>query len=201
MIDATKIHKYVRIGRKDKDWYTECSKVFIDLFGEDQLRLVSTLFAATSINTSLKANIYLFRKAYLEYTTGAPIGSYLPNIVTQLHHIRNNEPISGRKINNFANAMSGDPNAVVVDVWLLRAFGIDTKRVLASGRVANASPTKKQYDLIEGWIKDVAPCMEIEPRQLCAMIWSGVRIATNGDRETHYKTLLYNHFNNLFNVV
>jgi hypothetical protein len=195
------IPKYVLAGKKDINWYPECATVFKNLFGEQKLKLVCQLFAATSINTSMKSNITLFRRAYYELENNLPVGNYLPNIQTQLNRIREGKELSGRKINSFARAMYGDPEAVVVDIWLMRAFNINSKRVLKSGRVANSSPTKKQYDFIENWVREEAKNMGIQPRQLSSMIWAGARISQSGDRETHYKTILSNKLNNLFGVI
>jgi hypothetical protein len=126
-MNTHKIARYVWIGRKDLMWYHEAEDLFVELFGRDRLGLVTKLFAATSINTSLKANITLFRRAMHEIDRDLPIGNYMPNIRQQLEQIRKGDELTGRKIRSFARAMSGDPDAVVVDVWLLRAFDMDRK--------------------------------------------------------------------------
>lgn len=69
-----------------------------------------------------KSNVTLFRRYEIE--NDLPVGNYLPNIQDQLRLIRSGQPLSGRKINAFARAMAGDQNAVVVDIWLLRAFDL-----------------------------------------------------------------------------
>lgn len=225
-MDTSKIARYVWIGRKDLNWYRDCEEVFVELFGRDRLTLVTRLFAATSINTSLKANITLFRKALHEIDNGLPIGHYLPNIRQQLEQIRAGNELTGRKINSFARAMSGDSEAVVVDVWLLRAFDMDRKYfrndkitsdgpiqeipgtmygfyqpvVKKRGRMRSGGASDGQYTKIENYVRNEAKAMGIQPRQLSSMIWAGVRIDQGGDRETHYKTLLRHKMTNLFNV-
>jgi hypothetical protein len=126
-MDTNKIARYVWIGRKDRLWYKRAQDLFTELFGAERLELVTKLFAATSINTSLKANITLFRRALHEIDNGLPIGAYMPNIRQQLEQIRAGNELTGRKINSFARSMRGDRDAVVVDIWLLRAFGMDKK--------------------------------------------------------------------------
>ena len=125
MICSKDIERYIEIGKRDLNWYADCRKVFIHLFGKNKLELVCKLFAATSINTSLKSNITLFRKALYEIENDLPVGKYLPNIQKQLYQIRAGQELTGRKIRSFERAMSGCPNAVVVDTWLLRAFKVD----------------------------------------------------------------------------
>jgi hypothetical protein len=86
--------------------------------------------------------------------------------------------------------MTGDKDAVVVDIWILRAFGC-----------SNLSPTKKQYDWIESWIRAEAYSRKIQPRQLQAMIWIGCRELTNGPDEVNYSTALIRKMDNLFKVI
>jgi hypothetical protein len=179
------IAHYLRRGAKEKHWYLETQRLFTDLFGEDRLFLVTQLFAATSIKTSLTANIRLFRRALHEIETGKPFSNYLPAMRFQLELIRKGEPIAARKIRNFAAAMSGDPEAVVVDRWIMRAFGLD----------GDKSPTTRQYDEIERLIKFAASVRGEEPRQTCAMIWGGVRGGV-----TRYDLFLRNQLFNMYEV-
>lgn len=207
-LNTKHIDRYVQIGKHDKNWYHECQVVFEELFGADELELVAKLFAATSMNTSLKSNITLFRKAYYEIKNDMPIGNYLPGIKAQIGYIRAGESLRGLKINSFQRAMSGDPNAVVVDLWISRAFGIhrtyfrQTKgKPQGIGRDRTGGISNGEYRKVEKWIRNRAKKVGLEPRQLCAMIWSGVRISMGGGRETHYKSILRFHLNNLFNVI
>lgn len=243
-MNTDKIARYLWIGRKDIDWYKDCQSVFVELFGEHRLSLVCQLFAATSINTSLKANITLFRRALHEIDNNLPRSKYLPNIEQQIDQIRSGKPLTGRKIRSFASAMSGDKNAVVVDVWLLRAFDMDRKYfrkepantltktkkldiearenfmkvfnnlgfhiddlipakepvIKKRGMFRSGGASDNQYTKIEAYIRDEAKAMGLNPCQMSAMIWSGVRIDQGGDRETHYKTLLRLKHNTLFNM-
>lgn len=235
-MDTAKIARYVWLGRHDIRWYHQAEDLFVDLFGRERLQLVTRLFAATSINTSLKANITLFRRALYEIENDLPIGDYLPNIRQQLAQVRAGNELTGRKINSFARAMAGDPDAVVVDIWLLRAFDMDRKyfrkdplgRVysplilgvgLFGDRVAvveqlgeivadkrrglyrSGGASDGQYTRVENYVRQEAREMGIQARELCAMIWSGVRIDQSGDRETHYSTILQTHFRNLYGVI
>lgn len=207
-LNTSKIARYAWIGRKDLLWYSIAQTLFTDLFGAERLGLVTKLFAATSINTSLKANITLFRRALYEIENDKPVGRYLPNIKMQLEQVRAGNDLTGRKINSFAAAMAGDVDAVVVDIWLLRAFQIDRKYFRKGkpgtkqrGNNRSSGPTDNEYTAIENYVREEAKAMNLEARQLSAMIWSGVRIDQSGDKETHYERILRGHFNNLFNVI
>jgi hypothetical protein len=188
------IDKYLAIGIKDRNWFQTCESLFIEQYGQEKLKLVAQLFAATSIASSLKSNIQLFRKALYQMENSLPFEGYLPNIRVQLELIKQGKEISGRKIRSFANAMSGDINAVVVDRWLLRAFELDRQYMRHTGphkgKVLSGGPTDKQYTMIENYVRDLAKELKLEARQVSSMIWSGVRISQSGDRETNYGTIL-----------
>lgn len=203
-----KIDFYIVKGKKDINWFRDCENTFVDIFGREKLNLVASLFAATSINTSLKSNITLFRKAFYEIQNNLPVGNYMPVMKLQIERIRNGEDIRGRKILSFRNAMCGDVNAVVVDTWLARAFEVDKKYFRQKGGVSkgrgtmrSAGVADKTYTMIEDFVKSKAVELNLEARQVSSMIWAGVRMATNNDTETHYKDLLKAKFINLFNVI
>lgn len=186
-LELTDIPKYIQIGMKDKNWFAECEQLFVEIYGGHRLRLVSQLFSATSQASSLKSNIQLFRKALHQWDNHLPFQGYLPGIKNQLIRLRSGEGLSGLKVNAFANAMSGDVNAVVVDRWLLRAFKMDRAYMRHTGphkgKVLSGGATKKQFATIESWVRQ---------------LWSGVRIAQSGDRETHYKTILKQKLYNMY---
>jgi len=74
------------------------------------------------------------------------------------------DALKGPKTNAFARAIAGDENAVVVDVWMMRAaqVGVD-------------SPNKTQYAEISQAIKRVANRHGLTPRTTQALIWILVR--------------------------
>jgi len=74
------------------------------------------------------------------------------------------DALKGPKTNAFAKAIAGDENAVVVDVWMMRAggFGVD-------------SPNKTQYNDVVEAIKTVADKFGLTPRTTQALIWIMVR--------------------------
>lgn len=195
------------LGRNDVNWYQDCENMFIELFGEEKLWLVTRLFAATSINSSLPSNVTLFRKAYYEVENNLPVGNYLPNIRSQLLRLRYGLDLSGRKIRSFAAAMSGDHDAVVVDVWLTRAFKVDRKYLRkpkegkSRGLVRDGGVTDGAYTQIEEYIREESAKCGLKPREMSAMIWAGIRIDVAGNKESHYKQRLQYHFNNLFGVI
>lgn len=183
------LEEYLFLGRDSKDWYAETFALFNQYYGR-HATLFAYVIAATSINTSLKANVQLARKAYYELSNGLEFSAYLPNIKTQLERIRAGQGFTGRKITNYVEAITGNPNAVVVDVWILRAFGLAETKDVLTRKNYTPSPSSSQYDLVEKTIKLWAREIGIEPRQLQASIWAGVRFKTTGDWVTRYDGVL-----------
>ena len=74
------------------------------------------------------------------------------------------DALKGPKTNAFARAIAGDENAVVIDVWMLRAVGIEKK-----------SPNQTQYREMANAVTKVANEFGMTPRAMQALIWIVVR--------------------------
>jgi hypothetical protein len=72
--------------------------------------------------------------------------------------------LKGAKTNAFAKAIAGDEQAVVIDVWMLRAVGIEKK-----------TPTLNQYRELVDAVKKTAFDFGMTPRAMQALIWIVVR--------------------------
>jgi hypothetical protein len=75
------------------------------------------------------------------------------------------DALNGQKTNAFARAIAGDPNAVVIDVWMIRAAGLD----------ASKGVNKTQYNTLADSVRKVAKEFGITPRTAQALIWIIVR--------------------------
>ncbi len=78
------------------------------------------------------------------------------------------DALKGLKTNAFARAIAGDTDAVVIDVWMMRAAGMDTD-----------SPNKSQYLALSDAVRKVAADHGITPRTAQALIWIIVRGSAN----------------------
>jgi len=74
------------------------------------------------------------------------------------------DALKGLKTNAFARAIAGDENAVVVDVWMMRAAGMEKD-----------SPNKTEYREISEAIRRIAERFGLTPRTAQALIWILVR--------------------------
>lgn len=187
--NKARLEECLFLGRDSKDWYAETFALLNQQYGE-YATLVTYIIAATSINSTLKCNVRLARKAFYQISNSLEIRGYLPNIKTQLDRIARGQPLSGRKITNYVEAITGNPNAVVVDVWILRAFGLAATKNVPTRQNYAPSPTSSQYDSVEKAIRLWAREIGIEPRQLQAALWAGVRFKTTGDWVDRYDGVL-----------
>ena len=74
------------------------------------------------------------------------------------------DALNGPKTNAFARAIAGDENAVVIDVWMMRALGLEKK-----------SPNKEEYKTLSRAVRTVATLYGMTPRAMQALIWIIVR--------------------------
>jgi thermostable 8-oxoguanine DNA glycosylase len=74
------------------------------------------------------------------------------------------DALNGQKTNAFARAIAGDENAVVIDVWMLRALGIEKK-----------TPSQSVYKEMARAVTAVAKLHNMTPRAMQALIWIVVR--------------------------
>jgi hypothetical protein len=77
------------------------------------------------------------------------------------------QALKGLKTNAFAKAIAGDENAVVIDVWMLRAVGIEKK-----------TPNQTLYFELVDAVKKTAFDFGMTPRAMQALIWIVVRGAS-----------------------
>lgn len=135
-------------------WYDAANRFARDLADEtgESISNVARVIAVTSPNQTWKGNQTLAAK---HLRTG-----WIGGLPAQRKHLANGT-ISGRKVTNFAKAIEGDERAVVIDRWMIRAFGAPM------GRAA--------YPDLEQGITDAADELGISPRALQATIWVVVR--------------------------
>lgn len=175
MPNTKKLMAHFESGKAEMGWYDEVKGELSELFGKDA-DLMADLLAATSSNATVKSNVALALKAYEYHKTGVsfdnlPKGKgFLPAVVMNIKRVIAGEPIAGRKIDNFAKALKGDPDAVVVDRWMMRAFGFTAEKDVA--------PTAHEYDVIEHAVKDLAKKQGVTPRQMQASIWFSIKNKT-----------------------
>lgn len=74
------------------------------------------------------------------------------------------DALKGQKTNAFARAIAGNEEAVVIDVWMLRAVGIEKK-----------TPNQSQYRELANAVRTAGAKHGLTPRTAQALIWIVVR--------------------------
>lgn len=178
ILDTSNVHQYVNEGWDHKDWYATESRLLLELLPEFKGLPILRTFAITSMTSSIESNVHLAIKALLQMKRDEPIIGFLPTQRVYLERVRRGMDVPGRKIMSFIQALEGRADAVVVDIWMCKAFGLlKTREVPVNGRQRTyyAAPTRRQYDAIEAYVIDKAFQIGIEPRQLQPIIWSAVK--------------------------
>lgn len=73
--------------------------------------------------------------------------------------------LNGLKTNSFARNIAGDMDAVTIDVWMIRAAGMD----------GNKGVNDSQYRILTEIVRDLAVDYRMAPAHLQALIWIIVR--------------------------
>lgn len=97
----------------------------------------------------------------LEFAHGGTPAGLKNNLrMAQFSLVQGFDALKGRKTNAFARAIAGDENAVTIDVWMLKAAGLNVD-----------SPNKTQYAELTEAVNSVAKELGLTPRATQALIW------------------------------
>jgi hypothetical protein len=144
-------------------WYFEAEKVAHQVAEnlETSLEVGASVVSAFSPRERWTSNV---RKA-IQFSLGEKVIGLSNNLkMAEASIVLGYEALRGPKTNAFARAIAGDENAVVVDVWMMRASGIGVD-----------NPNKTQYTEISQAIKEVSAEFGLTPRTTQALIWIMVR--------------------------
>jgi hypothetical protein len=144
-------------------WYCDAEKVALEVARnlDSSLEVGASVISAFSPRERWTSNV---AKA-IAFSLGEKVTGLSNNLkMAQASLILGYDALKGPKTNAFARAIAGDENAVVVDVWMMRAAGC-----------SNDSPNKKQYLEISEATTKVAERFGMTPRACQALIWILVR--------------------------
>jgi hypothetical protein len=144
-------------------WYFEAEKVANQVAENlnTSLEIGASVVSAFSPRERWTSNV---RKA-IQFSLGEKVIGLSNNLkMAEASLVLGYEALRGPKTNAFARAIAGDENAVVVDIWMMRAGGF-----------AIDSPNKTQYTEVTEAIKTVANKYGLTPRTTQALIWIMVR--------------------------
>jgi hypothetical protein len=145
-------------------WYHEAQEVAEDVAENlsASLEVGASIVAAFSPRERWASNV----AKSLAFSMGKPVAGLQNNIrMAQNAMTLGFDALNGQKTNAFARAIAGDANAIVIDVWMIRAAGMD----------ASKGVNKTQYNELSEAVNTVAKEFGITPRTAQALIWIIVR--------------------------
>lgn len=140
-------------------WYRDAEEVAEEVARnlDTTLEVGASIVAAFSPRERWSTNV---SKAIAYSLGGRPKG--LQNNLTMADNAMTMgfDALKGQKTNAFARAIAGDTDAVVIDVWMMRAAGMETD-----------SPNKSQYNMLCDSVRNIASEHGLTPRTTQALIW------------------------------
>ena len=153
-------------------WYADA-----ELLAHDLIRIFNSrgiecnLEQASSIISSFSPRNRWSRNVVqsIEFANGITPNGLQNNLrMAQFSLVQGFNALRGLKTNAFARAISGDENAVTIDVWMCKAVGLETN-----------SPNKTQYRELSEAVNLVATELKLTPRVTQALIWIVFRGSAN----------------------
>lgn len=148
-------------------WYFEAQEVAEDvaqILGVS-LECGASIVSAFSPRERWASNV---AKSYA-FANGLPVSGLSNNLrMAESAKVDGFDALKGLKTNAFARAIAGDVDAVVIDVWMMRAANMPTD-----------SPTKGMYRELSEAVSIIAAEFGITPRTAQALIWIIVRGSAN----------------------
>jgi hypothetical protein len=144
-------------------WYVDAERVAAQVARnlDSTLEVGATVVSAFSPRERWTNNV---TKA-ISFSLGNNIPGFKNNMVMANNAIAfGYDALKGLKTNAFARAIAGDEQAVVIDVWMLRAVGIEKK-----------TPSQSQYNELAEAVKKTAFDFGMTPRAMQALIWIMIR--------------------------
>jgi hypothetical protein len=141
-------------------WYFEAQEVAEDV-AENlgvSLEVGASIVAAFSPRERWSSNV----AKSLAFSMGKPVVGLSNNLRMAESAMTNGfNALNGQKTNAFARAIAGDSDAVVIDVWMIRAAYLD----------ASKGVNKTQYNTLVDSVRKVAKEFGLTPRTAQALIW------------------------------
>jgi len=159
-------------GEPARYWYEQSGQALLDITDgnvEEAKKLLS-IIAITSSQMDVKSNFGQMVKGYYKAIRGEePLAGRFPQAMSvKIQKVMDGEEWAGLKTDKFYKnlvaVIEGVTPDVTVDMWMMRAFGIDKD-----------NPTELEYRKIEKLVQDIADDLGWEPYQVQASIWTATK--------------------------
>lgn len=141
-------------------WYFEAQEVAEDVAENlgASLEVGASIVAAFSPRERWASNV----AKSLAFSMGKPVTGLSNNLAMATSSMTLGfDALNGQKTNAFARAIAGDVDAVVIDVWMIRAAYLDSSKGV----------NKTQYNTLADSVRKVAKEFGLTPRTAQALIW------------------------------
>ena len=152
-------------------WYKRDGEFLRQLFGKNW-KLVAGLLSATSPQVQMVISWNWSMRIYRDYISGRTVrmdGLHKCH-KSNVRRVLAGERLSGRKVKAFYDALTGDSNAVVLDVWMLRLLKY------YPGNKHN--PEGREYDRLADKFRTIAKLNNYEPAEFQAGLWINYRLSS-----------------------
>jgi hypothetical protein len=170
--DFTQITKMWQEGQEGAKWYEGTFEDLSRIFGKEDAEKLINFLAITSAHVKVETDAKLGLKALSQYKAGLPFEGFVGAQRKNLQRYVETGEFSGQKTTQFAKALMGDPNAVVIDIWMMRLFGFD-----------HDNPTEDDYEFVSNIITAEANKLGVPPAELQAALWTAYKKSV-GDTRT-----------------
>lgn len=187
----------IRTGADGKDWYENTRHALKEFLGQDSDKFLEFL-AHTSPRATLVSNVHRAFTAYLRWKRGQALkdeelgGTGMYSVRRSLEKVMANEKdAGGPKVKSFIKSFYHDSQAVTVDVWLMRALGVEPGKSLGTGDYHTLAEAVRQ--LTRSSVVRQEFGSNITPRQVMAMLWIGIKRKdeeARNDRQDPYEVLI-----------
>jgi len=178
-----KLRQTIRAGAERKDWYESTFRAIQERFGDDAEAMMKFLVHMSPGN-EVSINVTQAVKAFIRWKTGQPFGASggQRGLGRRDHHwnmersLKDDPDAGGKKLQNFHQSFLRNDNAVVIDRWMLRNLGIDT-------RDENVKLSDGDYEVLAEVVRHITKDQQLKsefgpdlkPRQVMAMLWAGIK--------------------------
>lgn len=147
------------------DWYSQSREAIQRTYGDDW-KLFAGFLAATSAHSTLKANVTIARRTYNQYKETGRVepDGYMPAHFSQIQKVLETGRPSGQKVGAFYDALLGDENAVVIDLWMQRHYKEPVRTM-----------SKRQYQRLAAKLRVEAHEAGMTPARYQAKRWAEIR--------------------------
>lgn len=170
------------------DWYDGLATYVEGIFGEYAQDVLSLLPLASQANNSAGTVSLAISNAERVYKGESPKG--VAEYYGYVSKFLQGMGIESDKMSNFLRAISGNPDAIAVDmhVWSI-IKGTDPNKKSVNPK------DKAQFDAAKDFVNSVSEAMGIEPRGVQAALWAGNILRTGGKPDS-YEQYFADHVNN-----